>query len=272
MPELPEVTTVLNKLRNQITDQRIVDIIIYYDKILDNISSEEFISKLKNQAFRKFKRRGKYLILEMDDYYLIVHLRMEGKFRLSIEFNRQKHDHLVFKLDNYYLFYHDTRKFGKFYLYDKTLDINHLSAFKHTGIDALSDEYNLEYLKSKLKKNQKLKAFLLDQSIVAGVGNIYADEISFLLKLHPESIVNHLSDDELTNLIITTKQVLSQAIILGGTSVHSFSALDVSGLFQNQLKVYGKENQACPRCESKISKYKLNGRGTHLCLKCQERK
>ena len=173
MPELPEVQTVLDTLRYQIKDAKILDINVIYKPIIAS-DLDEFM-KLKGQHFRDFKRRGKYLIFIMDDVILLSHLRMEGKYFL-MDYDKPigKHQHVIFKLDNgKELRYNDVRKFGRMEILPLDYD---LSKLKDLGPEPFSDEFNHDYVKKYLaKQNKAIKEVLLNQSFVAGIGNIYAD-------------------------------------------------------------------------------------------------
>ena len=178
MPEAPEVQTVLKTLETQIKDVLIEDVFVYYPKIIDNVDIDVFKNHVIGQSFRSFDRIGKYLIFGLDDYDLVVHLRMEGKFYLYDKLQNDKHIHVVLKLNNQtFMSYHDTRKFGRMYLYPKKEDIHSYACFKNVGYDYMDEKVNGMYFYNcihSLKRN--LKSCLLDQSIMAGVGNIYADE------------------------------------------------------------------------------------------------
>lgn len=271
MPELPEVETVVRTLENQIQDEQIKKVKVLWDRIIVG-DKKEFIRKLKGQHFRKFKRRGKYLIFEMDTLTLVCHLRMEGKF-FYVDSNDkvQKHEHVLFELENgKQLRYHDTRKFGKMEIYPKEVD---LSNFKNLGPEPWDSKFNEEYCKQELKKRKcSVKQALLDQSFVAGVGNIYADEICFQMGVHPAKLCSKLTKKNRADLIKATQDVLKRACELGGTTIRSYtSSLGVTGRFQLEVKVHQRENEKCLTCQTKIVKTKLATRGTYYCPKCQKR-
>ncbi|MFV0380192.1 MAG: DNA-formamidopyrimidine glycosylase [Anaerorhabdus sp.] len=270
MPELPEVETVVRTLEVQIKNEKIKNIEVLWDNIIVG-SVSEFKEKLTNQHFREFKRRGKYLVFKLDDIYLISHLRMEGKFFLKEKNDPiNKHEHVVFEFySGKQLRYHDTRKFGKMEIIEGEIDFDN---FKNLGPEPWSDKFNLEYCKKELKKRkQPIKQVLLDQSFVAGVGNIYADEICFKIKTHPAKKCYLLSDDVIVNLIKATREILERAISLGGTTIRSYtSSLGVTGRFQLEVCVHQRENECCPVCNSKIIKTKVATRGTYYCPKCQK--
>lgn len=269
MPEAPEVQTVLNTLQTQIQDACIEDVFVYYDKILDFKN----VAALKGQHLRTFDRLGKYLIFGLDDYDWIVHLRMEGKFYLYDTLHTDKHIHVVFQLNNgKYLSYHDTRKFGRMYLYAKQENKHVYPCFKNVGYDYMDPRVDgMYFYQSVHSSHRNLKSCLLDQSIVAGVGNIYADEICFATHLDPRSRSQKLSKKDCESIVYETKRILQGATRFGGTTIRSYtSSLGVTGRFQLHLKVH--DQQCCPVCHEPIKKITVSQRGTYLCPKCQKRK
>lgn len=268
MPELPEVQTVLDTLQGRIKNKEIVDIKILYKPIVE-CSQSTFKKKLIGQHFRKFKRRGKYLLFEMDDITLVSHLRMEGKyFILDNKTPINKHDHVIFFLsDGKQLRYNDVRKFGRMELIEKEKDYR---VFKQLGPEPFSKDFNLNYCKNYLKnKNIPIKQVLLDQSFVAGIGNIYADEILFSMKVNPRKKANKLSDSNIKDLIANTRRILNRAIKAGGTTIRSYtSSLGVTGRFQLKLNVHTMDK--CKKCGKSIKKIVVGGRGTYYCPSCQK--
>ena len=268
MPELPEVQTVLDTLETKIKDCKIEKIKIIYKPIV-SCNETTFKRKLINQHFRSFKRRGKYLLFEMDDITLVSHLRMEGKyFILDESVPLSKHDHVIFYLDNgKQLRYNDVRKFGRMELIEKKDDY---SDFKDLGPEPFSDKFSVGYCKEYLKdKKGPIKQTLLDQSFVAGIGNIYADEILFAIKVDPRTPSDKLNDQDLKNLIRSTRTILKKAIKAGGTTIRSYtSSLGVTGRFQLSLKVHTMKN--CPECGAEIIKTVVGSRGTYYCPVCQK--
>lgn len=270
MPELPEVETVKNGLLKYIKNKKILKCSILYNGIIAYPDSDIFIKNIENQTINDISRRGKYLIFELDNYYLLSHLRMEGKYFIKdMEEVLDKHDHVLFKLDdNKELRYNDTRKFGKMFLYSK--DKINDSPLKDLGLEPWSNELNIDYLKEKLNKKKPIKTLLLDQSIIAGIGNIYDDEILFLSKIHPETNGCSLTLKNIQDIIDNTRNVLEKAISLGGTTIHTFKSVNgIIGKNQDELLVHGKDLQPCPVCGSKIKKIVVNTRGTYYCEKCQ---
>lgn len=273
MPELPEVETVKESLKLKLIGKTIRSVNILWDNIIAYPSKEEFIIEIGNKTIIDIKRRGKFLMFDLNDYYLLSHLRMEGKYFFknnSEEIN--KHEHVIFDLgNNEELRYMDTRKFGKMYLINKD-EIGNIGPLKELGLEPWDDNLTCKYLIEKYKnKKLPIKSVLLDQSIIVGIGNIYADEILFLSKISPLKASNLLNEEECLDIIKYTREVLEKAIKMGGTTIRTYSSVDgVHGLFQNELLVHGKDNSNCPICNEKIDKIRVGGRGTYYCPKCQE--
>ena len=271
MPELPEVETVKRKLEAVYVNKTIKDVKVYYDRILENIDKDNFINNLKGQTITSFSRKGKYLIFNLSNSNMLVHLRMEGKFKDNLD-DFDKHSHILFTFeDNSILIYHDVRKFGRIFYFDKNINIYETNPLNKLGFDAI-DDINENYLYQKLQKdNRHIKTILLDQSIIAGIGNIYADEICFDCKINPLTKGKDISIKKCKEILNSAKKILNEAIKDGGSTIKSFQSFHgLDGLFQQHLKVYGKENQPCPICNTTIVKEFVNQRGTHYCPKCQK--
>ena len=267
MPELPEVETVKEKLKKELLHKRINDVKVFYNGIIAT-NIKEF-NNIKNQEIIDINRRGKFLIFELSNYYLVSHLRMEGKYFIkNIDEEISKHEHVIFYFDDFTLRYHDTRKFGKMYLVTK--DKLLYTPLAKLGYEPWDNNLNSNYLKDKFNRNIAIKTLLLDQSIISGIGNIYADEILFLSKINPKKYGKELNKKELDNIIKNTRIVLEQGIKNRGTTIHSFSSLGTIGDNQNHLLVHTKENMPCPNCGNLIKKVKVNGRGTYFCPICQK--
>lgn len=274
MPELPEVETVKRILQTQIIQKEIVGVDVFYPNILKNMNKLMFIQALKAQKIIDVKRRGKFLIFILSDGILVSHLRMEGKYYIkNSDLPVTKHEHIVFHLsDGVDLRYDDVRKFGTMHLFlgKSLIDVEQELPLRQLGVEPLTDAYDSKYLFQFTKKtNRAIKTVLLDQTIVSGIGNIYVNELCFLAKVHPATPANSLSKDKIQLLVEATKEVLKKAISLGGTSIHSFkSALEVSGRFQNELRVHLQKT--CPICNDKIEKVYVGQRGTYYCPSCQK--
>ena len=272
MPELPEVETVKNTLKKLVLNKKILSVDIYHNNIVAFPTVDEFKNKLKNQNINDITRRGKWLIFELDDFFLVSHLRMEGKYFLkNIGEELTKHEHVVFKFEDQELRYHDTRKFGKMYLIEKD-KIETSKPINELGLEPWDENLTSNYLKQKYSnKNIPIKTLLLDQSIITGIGNIYADEILFKSRLNPLLKPKDLNDKQLNNIIKYTRETLEEAIELGGTTIKTYeSSKGVHGLFQNKLLVHTKAGEMCSVCGTTIIKITVNGRGTYYCPKCQK--
>ncbi|MGI6608677.1 MAG: DNA-formamidopyrimidine glycosylase [Erysipelotrichaceae bacterium] len=272
MPELPEVETVVRTLEKQVGNRMIKEVIVYWDNIIANVEPSDFTLSLKNQTIESYDRRGKFLIFTLTDYILVSHLRMEGKFFIHPqETLKNKHTHVIFKMEDIEIHYNDVRKFGKFYLYRKQEAVTCLKNLGYEPFDAGLNAKTLKQLTGKDKMAIKTK--LLDQSLIAGIGNIYANEICFKCNLDPLRKSCYISENKWDEVLKNTREVLTLAIEKGGTTVRSYtSSLGVSGLFQQSLMVHGRENQNCYVCGSEIRKIKVNGRGTYYCPECQKPK
>ena len=268
MPELPEVETVRNTLKKEVLNRTIKDVEIYYENIIAYPNISEFKKQIKGQKINDILRRGKFLMFSLDNFYLLSHLRMEGRFYFK-DGEKLKHEHVRFILDDKNLCYIDTRKFGRMYLLPKD-DAYNMKPLNELGLEPWDDNLTVDYLKDKYKnKKLPIKTVLLDQSIIVGIGNIYDDEILFMSNINPYTKASNLSDSDLSNIISNTKIVLERAIKLGGTTIKTYESSEgVHGRFQNELLVHGKE--VCPKCNSKLEYDHINGRGTYYCKKCQK--
>lgn len=273
MPELPEVETIRGTLERLVLKKQIEDVSIFWPKIIQHPDdSEQFRMLLQNETIERIGRRGKFLIFYLTNYVLISHLRMEGKYRVvpSSE-EKDKHTHIIFHFtDGSDLRYNDVRKFGTMHVYpigDEFVK----KPLKDLGPDPFTAEYSIEYLEAQLMKTTRfIKAALLDQTIIAGLGNIYVDEVLFLSKVHPEKRANMLSKEEIALIYENAKIVLDEAVKLGGTTIRSYvNGQGEMGMFQQQLYAYGQTGKPCIVCSTAIKKIKVAGRGTHICPKCQ---
>jgi len=272
MPELPEVETVRQQLKALVLGQTIQDIKIYYDPIV-KMPKLDFIKQVVGQTFKDIKRYGKYLFFEMTQDIIVSHLRMEGKYYLRHSLkDLTKHDHIVFVLkDNLFLTYHDVRKFGTMELIQKS-DKQAYILDKGLGPEINAEDIDFLPVYKKIKSSERaIKSILLDQKVLAGLGNIYVDETLFLAKIHPKKKGKSLSKKQVKNILSKAKLVIDHAIELGGTTIRSYhSTLGIDGRFQNQLNVHTKKGQDCQVCGQEIVKIKVGGRGTYYCPNCQK--
>ena len=269
MPELPEVKTVVKNLANNLLNKEIINVEVFLDKLIKNESKQMFIKKLKNTKILAVQNLGKFIIFLLSNKKVLVsHLRMEGKYRTSNESEYQKHDHIVFDLKDLKLIYSDTRQFGTFHIFDQE---NYLNLNPLNKLAKEPQDINVQELFEKLKrKSIPIKSALLDQTLVAGLGNIYVNEVLWHQKIHPETKSKDITIEKLQQILECSFQIMAKATALGGTTVHSFKSFnDKNGSYQDHLKVHNRLNFKCSRCQDKIQKIKVGGRGTYLCLTCQ---
>ncbi|MBM7714801.1 DNA-formamidopyrimidine glycosylase [Siminovitchia sp. FSL H7-0308] len=273
MPELPEVENVCRSLLKLVKGKTVEDIHIGWPKIIHYpLEIEQFQDALRGQTFRGLNRKGKFLVFELDDYSLVSHLRMEGHYSVHKKGDpSDKHTHVVFCLtDGEELRYRDVRKFGTMHLFKKGTEQGQLPLSK-LGPEPFSADFSAEYLMDRLKKTDRIiKAVLLDQAIVAGLGNIYADEVLFRAGIHPCRRAKTITEEEARVLTSQMIETLNEAIEAGGSSVNTYmNSLGLAGSFQNSLHVYGRNGQECVSCGTLLEKIKAAGRGTHFCPSCQ---
>lgn len=264
MPELPEVQTIVNGLNQKVLGKEIKEII---ELRPGTVIWQNPFTSLGN--INSISRRGKYILIQTSkDYRLVIHLRMTGKLIFETDLAKTS-DHaraeLVFS-DNTKLIFNDVRAFGKIQILKITEEIE---AFKMLGLEPLSDEFDASYLKNKLKNRKApIKNILLDQRVIAGLGNIYVAEILFRGKIDPRVPGNRLKKKQLEIIVKQTKTVLQEAIKYNGTTISDYRTVeDKTGEFQNFLKVYRKEK--C-ECGHQIKKIKQAGRSTYFCPVCQK--
>ena len=267
MPELPEVETVLRTLERQIKDEPILDVSVLLEKMVDR-PKEQFRTELIGRHFLRFDRRGKYLLFGLEDKILVSHLRMEGKYWLKQEDEPvDRHTHVIFTLSGgRQLRYHDTRKFGTMELVPADAD---LTGFHGLGPEPFDELFSADYLYQTAKhRDTPLKTLLLDQSVVAGIGNIYADEICFACGLRPRMNCRRLSRRMCGQIVYETRRILAEAIRAGGTTIRSYtSSLGVTGLFQLQCNVHAQKT--CRVCGEDVKVVRVGGRSSYYCPHCQ---
>lgn len=294
MPELPEVETIRRGLENRIIGREIVDLRCGDPKIFQAQTLQR-METLNGERILDVGRRGKYLVIRLDSHRLIIHLGMTGQITVNdpssgdpggflrhpvtgLQRARQhppdRHTHLQLLLDDgRTLMLRDPRKFGKVVLLGHGQPEADLF-FSHLGIEPFTEDYRLESFLLRLDRRSKtpIKAVLLDQSFVAGVGNIYADEALFEASVHPRRRVGALGRAGKKRLFEAIPVVLGRGIEFGGTSLRDYIDSDGrSGRNQDELNVYGRYGQPCRRCGTAIRKIVVSQRGTHFCPNCQRR-
>ena len=272
MPELPEVETVAAALRQHLPGKKITAVTARCEKLRRPIPITA-LQKEANSLICKVWRRAKYLLINLSSgRTLVIHLGMSGTLRLVPENeNPKRHDHLDIKLDDgTILRYHDPRRFGLIILVTPDHD-GQISELGNLAPEPLSEEFNAEYLyQIGRKRTMPIKTFIMDQRRVVGVGNIYASESLFRARIRPTLKTGNLSRKKCQLLVKIIKDVLTEAITIGGTTISDFYGVDGSeGKFALRLKVYGRTGEPCRECGAPIKKITLGGRSTFYCPKCQ---
>jgi len=275
MPELPEVETVKRSLAGPLTGASITGVTVYFAGNIKEPDPETFRRLLIGKEFLDIARRGKFLLFSLSGgYVLVVHLRMTGQLFLAGSGEPvDKHTHIVFSLSgDRELRYADQRKFGILELVHKE-EVHRLKGLKELGLEPFSTDFTVDWLAAMLRdKKRPIKNLLLDQTVVAGIGNIYADEILFEAGIHPEKPAGALTEREIAALWQAVPRMLELGIQHRGTSIRNYvDGAGQRGGFQNLLRVYGREGEPCCRCGAAITRIKVAGRGTYFCPRCQHR-
>ena len=272
MPELPEVETVRRGLERLVVGKTIRQVQVRYAKMIGT-GVDAFVHDLPGQTIEKMGRRGKYLLFYLTDGVLVSHLRMEGKYHFYPgEVPERKHAHVFFEMtDGGTLVYEDVRKFGTMELLRKE-QLEAYFAARKLGPEPTDSDFLLASFAAALSRSKKpIKPYLLEQTLVVGLGNIYVDEALWRAWIHPARPAASLKSAEVKRLREQIIEVLQLGIEKRGSTIRTYrNALGEDGTMQDFLQVYGKTGQPCARCGSPIEKIKLGGRGTHLCPHCQK--
>jgi formamidopyrimidine-DNA glycosylase len=288
MPELPEVETTIRGLRRRVLGRTFVDVWTDWPKLIKKPKSfEKFKKEIKYKEIKKIWRRGKNILFDLsDDRTLLIHQKLTGHLLfgkwektnnrwqpppgpLSEKINSFLH--LLFTLDNgKMLALSDLRKFAKVELLNKEELKKELSSL---GPEALEKSFTFKEFKKALQgKGRKIKQVLMEQKTIAGIGNIYSDEILFASKIHPRKKTSELKEKEMKEIYKNIKKILKKAISLKGESISDYRVLSGErGGFDTERKIYGREGERCLRCGSVIKRIKIGGRSAHFCPKCQKR-
>ena len=273
MPELPEIETYMRQFNKSVKGRKVVDVKLLWDGAVRHPKPRTFVRRLKGQTLGEAERRGKFLIIPLESGdTLVIHFGMTGVLHyLPPEEERSPHTRAIFRLDDgKELRYVDIRKRGGLYLV-KGRDFSKIPELQNIGVEPLSDDFSLGALRGMLEgRRQQLKPFLMRQDVIAGIGNIYSNEILWEAKLHPLRNTADLTDAEVRRLHRAIRKVLREGVELQGCSIEEF--LDLygrPGRYEERLRVYQREGQPCPRCGAKIVRIVVGGRGTYYCPKCQ---
>lgn len=273
MPELPEVEAVRRSLIGHIVGQRVDSFLVGdYPAVLGGERAEDVAARITGHVMQGVRRRAKYLIIDLDDgTALVIHLRMTG--RLSVVPHGEdplRYQRLAIAFENGFdLRFSDQRKFGRVtHLHPE--DLHALE--QRLGLEPLTREFSAAWLEERLRKRKgKIKAVLLDQQLIGGLGNIYADEALFHARIHPERSANTLSSEEVRRLHRAIREVLRNAVDGRGTTFSSFQDADGNqGRYGRRLAIYGRGGKGrCPRCGTLLERTVVGGRGTSFCPHCQ---
>lgn len=290
MPELPEVQTIVNDLNKKVRGKKIIDVWTEWPKSFKRSPRgfEGFKKTVKNKSIKKIWRIGKNIIFDLSgDKEMLVHQKMTGhlligKWQLKNgkwqaaekgPFTERVNDYIrtMFFLSGTMMAFSDLRKFGKILVVDKK-DFEKLEDVREIGPDPLQSSFQFNEFKSLIRKKRgAIKKVLMDQGVVSGIGNIYADEILFVARVHPLYKAEKLSDKDLKAIFNATKSILRKAVKLRGTSTSDYrDTAGRPGGYGNVRLVYQREGEKCSRCGTKISRIKLAGRSAHFCPTCQK--
>jgi len=275
LPELPETETIRRELESAVVGQKIIDVEVLVPRVL-RVPPDEFISRVKGTTITGADRRAKIIIVHLSSgEALLFHLMIAGSLLyLPSGISRKEKTQVVFKLENSYeLRYRDFRLFGYIKLLEEG-DVLKSPELSHLGPEPLSEEFTLDVFKEMLARRPRgnIKALLLDQSFIAGIGNIYVDEILFYGRIHPARPAGSLTDREVERIYEGMRSILTKAIEERGSSIATYVDLfGNKGNYHNFLKVYNQTGKPCPDgCAGTVIKIKVAGRGTHICPDCQK--
>lgn len=271
MPELPEVETIVQALRQPLLGRAILEVRSDWPRHVGEPSLAELQERIRGLHIFAIGRRGKYLRFDLDKgEYLLIHLKMSGQLMvIAADTPSDKHVHTVFALDNGdELRFRDIRKFGRVYLVTDPETI-----LGKLGPEPLSSSFSAELLFQRLQKRRRiLKPLLLDQTFIAGIGNIYADEALYHARLHPKRYSHTLTDSEVDKLFVGIRKALLLGLENDGASIDNYRKPDGSqGEMQQALVAYGREGEPCYRCSHAMVRVVLGGRSTFFCPECQQR-
>lgn len=280
MPELPEVETIVRSLRHPlegglansknmndrpgVVGRLISSAQILWSKTLAEPSSEEFLANVVQQTIQSAERRGKFIVLPLEKQTLLIHLRMSGDIRVENDQPPiQPHDRAILNFeDGYRLAFNDTRKFGRIWLVNDTRTV-----LGGLGPEPFDENFHGQDLFERLHRSSRnIKTLLLDQTLIAGIGNIYADEALFRARLHPALPGKEISAGQAEFLLASIRGVLTEGIARNGSSIDWVYR---GGDFQNHFRVYQRTGLPCLECGTVIEKRVINQRSTHFCPKCQ---
>ncbi|MBQ8671017.1 MAG: bifunctional DNA-formamidopyrimidine glycosylase/DNA-(apurinic or apyrimidinic site) lyase [Alphaproteobacteria bacterium] len=278
MPELPEVETIKNTVKNALNGAVILNVQVNKRRLRDEIPAD-FEQSIAGAKISDMRRIAKYMLIDLDNgLSIICHFGMSGKFRIESVWpeNPQKHDHVIISTDKGVLIYNDARRFGLI-TYCESANLKTNRYLCKLGLDPWDSELTSEYLLQKFKNRKTaVKLALLDQEIICGIGNIYASEILYKARIHPERPCESINKAEAEKIIRFTQEVLEESIAAGGSTIHDFKRPDGDiGYFQEKHCVYNKTGKQCPDCNCHLNgggirKIVQGGRSTFFCPNLQK--
>ena len=291
MPELPEVETIVKDLNKTVKGLKITGVWTDWKKIIKKPSYNEFVKQIKNRKILKAKRRAKYILINLsNNKTLIIHQKISGHLlygkwevkggEIKIlsngslkEDSQNRFIRFILYLNNgKMLGLSDLRRFGKALLID-TDKVEKLEEIEKLGLEPLDKNFSFKKFKSRLvRRKSGIKKILMNQNIIAGIGNIYSDEILFDSKIHPLKQIQNLEEEDLKRIYNSIKKILRRAVVLRGDSMSDYRDLaGKKGRYQDIQKVYQREGEKCYRCKGEIKRIKIGGRSAHFCPRCQPR-
>jgi formamidopyrimidine-DNA glycosylase len=264
MPELPEVETIANNLRPALVGKTILNANLRWKRTLATPSAAKFKRGIRGQEIRGISRRAKFLVFQLSLDFLVIHLRMSGDMLAVIGgYTPAKHDRLILELSgDTTLVFHDPRKFGRAWLVKDPNEV-----LGNLGPEPLGPVFTAQWLYENLRQRKRqLKPLLLDQTFVAGIGNIYADEALHRARLHPLVRSDRVSEKRAEDLWLAVRAVLEEGIRRNGASIDWVYR---GGDFQNHFRVYGRGGETCPVCGTIVERITVGQRSTHFCPSCQ---
>ncbi len=270
MPELPEIETIVRGLNSAILEAKILDLELSGKKLRGKPVAD-FASHIKNQTIKAVSRRGKYIIIALQNGgNIIIHLGMSGRLLVGRDIKPNLHDHARILLnDGNNIVFNDPRRFG---IITYTKNITDSPLLKNLGVEPLAKAFTVKQL-SGILANRKapIKTVLMNANLIVGIGNIYVSESLFRAGIHPQRLAASITPAEIKKLVPAIKTVLKEAISSGGSTLRDYvsSNGDVGG-FQHKFEVYGRKDKPCLKCGSRIKVLKIAGRATYYCQSCQK--
>ncbi len=271
MPELPEVETTCRGIKPYLLNQTISKVIVRHEQLRWPVETKILQKHLKDKPILEVSRRAKYILIRFPSGTLVIHLGMSGTLRIVDKATPlKKHDHFDCALSNdNVLRFNDPRRFGAILFVPNDESLPQLATL---GPEPLGKTFNAQYLHNKAQKHRcNIKTFIMNQRIVVGVGNIYANECLFLAKIHPEQSANTITQVQYHRLFQAIQTILKAAIEKGGTTLKDFRQSDGKpGYFSQALSIYAREDLPCFHCKSKIKSIRIGQRATYFCPTCQK--